>query len=898
MANKEEETKKKFEAFEKFEKAEKKAKKQQRDFETSSFEEYRKHAKEKAKLDNEQLQNNEDSRNLAKEIHEIHKKKLDTLNSISKANKEIVDLEESILKALGMTAEELLLISDIEKDNFKALLNQRKEEIKQAKLLKKNLQIKLEIQEIEEKALPHLKQLTQATRKLNKEHTKYLRSVESSLDFVDGIDDALNSIPIVGGILSAALGLDDIKEKLAKSLINAFNPVENLQKKQSEQALNGYSNQIDRLNEVEGAASNVTTEMGGIAPTLAAGAGGAAALETGLIGSAGAATGLMAALGPLGWIALAIGAIVAAFQAFKKLAYEIDSTQVSIAKNMAITKEQAIKLHKTLNDQNVLFKEQVTITAYLAKEYGAFSDALAGDIPRLRALQHNLQLSDESMAGISVAANVLGVSMKGTTKEASDFEMIVVNSTKELYNQAGINVDNAQVIVDTKQTLEDIGSISRINLALYGKSGKALSEQVFIVRKLGLTFDQVAKTMDSVLDFETSIEAEMKANVLLGTNMNLNAVREASLRGDTAQVAIEINKVMEDQNITLEKFNNMMPFQKKALSASLGMQGDELQMMLLKNKIGDKALIAGIKSGATTKQMLIDKTDLTKEEIAQLVVSERKTGIEQDMAEIQDQLSQTIKANMPGVQAFIGALADFGLEVSDAGGLGGWILGTGRSAKQIKQEQEDKANKVPQTDYSKTTTGYEPGTQRAVGAKLPIIGPLINGIEAVFGSIANKFGPAPVTEADTRTLEEKQAAMFKMFKEKSEGPVKVYNDTLIRPGEDPIGFNKDDIILAGTDKSIDTSLLTSAKPTVENKDTSISGKLGDLMNSVGSSIENLFSAPATPAESSEVVALLKELIKKIEQPVQFNVGGKVIQEIDKVIAMNRSYTSKENGYGT
>ena len=113
-------------------------------------------------------------------------------------------------------------------------------------------------------------------------------------------------------------------------------------------------------------------------------------------------------------------------------------------------------------------------------------------------------------------------------------------------------------------------------------------------------------------------------------------------------------------------------------------------------------------------------------------------------------------------------------------------------------------------------------------------------------------------------------------------------DALIRPGQKPIKFAKGDIILAGT------NLLNPA----ENKDTSISGKLGNLMNSVGSSIENLFSAPAAPAESSEVVSLLKELIKKIEQPVQFNVGGKVIQEIDKVIAMNRSYTSKENGYGT
>jgi hypothetical protein len=57
-------------------------------------------------------------------------------------------------------------------------------------------------------------------------------------------------------------------------------------------------------------------------------------------------------------------------------------------------------------------------------------------------------------------------------------------------------------------------------------------------------------------------------------------------------------------------------------------------------------------------------------------------------------------------------------------------------------------------------------------------------------------------------------------------------------------------------------------------------------------------AAAENSSNTEVVSLLKELIKKIDQPVQFNIGGKIIQEIDKVISVNRSYTSKENGYGS
>ena len=948
----EEQQKKEFEAYKKYQKEQIKIVKQVQAVEASSFAEYRAQAKEKAKLNSEQLQDNEDARNLAKEIHEINKSQLNTLEAISHTDKDIRDLSYDLLKNQKLTATELKKWSKADKDHWYAMMREKKEQLNVAKTLKKSLKNKLEIQKIEEKALPHLKNLTKAQKKLNEMQGKYGSSVRESLGFLDGIDDALNSIPVVGGILSAALGLDNIKEKLSKSLIDAFNPVENLQKKQSEEALNGYSNQIDRLNEVEGAASNVTKEMGGIAPELEAGAAGAAEMEAGLIAGEGAATGMMAAMGPLGWIALAIGAIVAAFTAFKKLAYEVNKTQVDIANNLSISKDAAIELNQTLNDQNVLWKDQVRITGYLSTTYGTFSSALAKDIPRLRALQHNLQLSDENMVSISAAANLLGSSFEGTIDEASEFETTVINSTKELYNQAGVIIDNAELMTDVKDTLKDIGGINKTNLALYGKSGAALVKQVTTVRKLGLSFDQISKTMDTVLDFESSIEQEMKTNVLLGKNMNLNAVREASLRGDVAQVAIEINKVMDDQNINLETFNAMMPMQKKNLAASLGMQADELQMMLLKNKIGDKDLIAGIKSGKTTEEQLIATGQLTKEEAKSLIIAERKTTVEQDMAEIQDQLSQTIKANMPGVQAFIGAMADFGMEVEDAGGLGGWIMGKGRSAAEIKHDDAIKASgdKVSGIDkqIAAAKTKEEKDKLQKERNEAVAIGEGEANAKSDEASIFSKqywedaFGMKEYTQT-TNDLKRARGEIVEnkpTFRETMIGPngdptgigdsmednsdSYVADDALIRPGQKPIKFNKGDIIMAGTNlldpaENKDTgmpeklgelmnsiispvgNLITAGTNLLnpaENKDTSITGKLGELMNSIVTPIENLISGPSTPTESSEVVALLKELIKKIDQPVQFNIGGKTIQEIDKVISVNRSYTSKENGYGT
>ncbi len=216
--------------------------------------------------------------------------------------------------------------------------------------------------------------------------------------------------------------------------------------------------------------------------------------------------------------------------------------------------------------------------------------------------------------------------------------------------------------------MQEIGSISKQNLALFGKSGKELQRQIMVVRKFGLSLDQVAKTMQTVLDIESSLESEMSANILLGKHMNLNAVRQASLFGNAEDVAREMNKVLADQNINLDSFNNMLPFQKKQLSAALGLQEDEIQTMLLKNKLGNDDLLQKIKSGQVTKEQLVATGKLTSEEAGALIIAERRTSIQQDADEVQAQLTNTLKSNMTGLQGLIRGLANLGT-------TGAWWLG-------------------------------------------------------------------------------------------------------------------------------------------------------------------------------------------------------------------------------
>ncbi len=111
-------------------------------------------------------------------------------------------------------------------------------------------------------------------------------------------------------------------------------------------------------------------------------------------------------------------------------------------------------------------------------------------------------------------------------------------------------------------------------MALYGKGGaKAFGESAIQLHKMGVEIGTAAKMADGLLDFESSINKQMEASVLLGREINLDKARELALNGDlegsTKEVLANIGGAAE-----FEKMNVM---QKKALAEATGMTVEELQ---------------------------------------------------------------------------------------------------------------------------------------------------------------------------------------------------------------------------------------------------------------------------------------------------------------------------------
>ena len=75
-----------------------------------------------------------------------------------------------------------------------------------------------------------------------------------------------------------------------------------------------------------------------------------------------------------------------------------------------------------------------------------------------------------------------------------------------------------------------------------------------------------------------------------------------------------------------------------------------------------------------------------------------------------------------------------------------------------------------------------------------------------------------------------------------------------------------------------------------------------LANIVNSALGGGASGGATATKEStltEVSGLLKELIAKVDQPVQINIGGRAVDEIEKQTSLRKTYNTKmDSGYGT
>lgn len=250
---------------------------------------------------------------------------------------------------------------------------------------------------------------------------------------------------------------------------------------------------------------------------------------------------------------------------------DIDVKTTSLARNLNISRDQATIIAKEFNStarsiNGITGSDLVNASQDFAKSIGTTAI-----------------LSKDSAEEFATQTKYLGLSADEASKLVKFTEATGKNA-KTLGNEIRGEVKASNVLnktaIDYKAITKDIANVSAaVKLSTEG-TGKSLAKAAIESKKLGLSLSQVDKIASSLLDFESSISAELEAELLTGEQLNLEEARRLALNNDIAGVANEISK----QGITAEKFSKMNRIQQESIAKSLGMQREDMAEMFLEQK--------------------------------------------------------------------------------------------------------------------------------------------------------------------------------------------------------------------------------------------------------------------------------------------------------------------------
>jgi len=155
--------------------------------------------------------------------------------------------------------------------------------------------------------------------------------------------------------------------------------------------------------------------------------------------------------------------------------------------------------------------------------------------------------------------------------------------------------NQSRIGINFKTTLAEAAKISGQLAAQLGYNPERIAKAVVQAKEFGMTLEQTAKIGETLLNFESSIENELKAELLTGRQLNLERARAAALSGDQATLSAEIAKNVG----TAADFAKMNTLQQKSLAEAVGMTADELSNTLRRR---EEALASGKSLAQVTEE--------------------------------------------------------------------------------------------------------------------------------------------------------------------------------------------------------------------------------------------------------------------------------------------------------
>jgi hypothetical protein len=258
---------------------------------------------------------------------------------------------------------------------------------------------------------------------------------------------------------------------------------------------------------------------------------------------------------------------------FVKIGLKADEQITQLGKSLGVSKSAAMGMRSEMATFARESGDSFINTDRLLKAQGELSQQLGIAV----------KFSNEELATFSKLTELTGLTAEeaGKLAQASAAAGVSTEAYTDGIREGAFNAMQAtNTHFEMKDVMQDISKLSAGTLIKFQGNPKAIAATVVEAKKLGLTLDQVNKTGESLLNFESSIESELKAELMTGKQLNLERARAAALAGDQATLTKEIG----EQVGTLNDYQNMNVLAQQSLAEAFGMSRDEMSDMLMKQE--------------------------------------------------------------------------------------------------------------------------------------------------------------------------------------------------------------------------------------------------------------------------------------------------------------------------
>jgi hypothetical protein len=262
--------------------------------------------------------------------------------------------------------------------------------------------------------------------------------------------------------------------------------------------------------------------------------------------------------------------------------FKLDQQATQMARSLGISKDSAMAMRQEMQAYANASGDAFVTGERLAKAQEGLTEQLGIAV----------DFGNKERETFARLTEITGLSAQEAGKLAQNSAAMGMGTREYVSNLrvAAMEASRANKIhISDKELLSTVSKLSAGILVKFQGNPKALAEAVIQSKKLGLSLEQVDKTGESLLNWESSIQNELEAELITGRKLNLEKARAAALTGDQATLMQEV----ANQAGSLEDFQHMNVLAQESLAKAFGMSREEMSEMLMKqeavNKYGDAA---------------------------------------------------------------------------------------------------------------------------------------------------------------------------------------------------------------------------------------------------------------------------------------------------------------------